>query len=305
MKAFPILALGTLLQASVFALDIRRSDEAIVIRGQDRELLRYVIRKPADSKLPLESASYFHPFTTPSGVVMTDVAPSDHLHHRGIFLGWVEMHGKKDADFWGWGAHAPVTNRVMTATDIGPVRSTTDRAMFSMKNAWKADGETMLTEQLQAAVLTNETGNILDLEYTLTPSQDIKLSQWAFSGFCVRTRKDGELTAFSPKGKVDLSNPVHTKPASDWPDERWYAYRLNLPNGKVAGIAVMNHPENPPTLWHNHRDVRMLNPCIVAPSVVELKENKPLVLRYRVIAFDGDVPAKQLDQIAGSWTKIR
>jgi len=22
---------------------------------------------------------------------MTDVAPSDHLHHRGIFLGWVEM----------------------------------------------------------------------------------------------------------------------------------------------------------------------------------------------------------------------
>src|SRR5687768_1438813 len=92
--------------------NVQRSTTHVNIRTPDgKEIFQYQLQRPAASKLPVESACYFHPVRTPKGVVVTEVAPSDHLHHRGIFLGWVEMHGKQDADFWGWGEHAPIKGR--------------------------------------------------------------------------------------------------------------------------------------------------------------------------------------------------
>jgi hypothetical protein len=100
---------------------------------------------------------------------------------------------------------------------------------------------------------------------------------------------------------VKLPNPSHLKPESDWPAAPWYGYQLKLKDGTVAGVAVIDHPKNPPSLWHNHRDVRMLNPCIVAPGEVVLKANEPLVLRYRVVAHDGPTRPDLLDRLAREW----
>ena len=149
----------------------------------------------------------------------------------------------------------------------------------------------MIKETLVASLRQPDPrANVLDLQYALTPIADATLSRWAFSGFCVRTRKDASLTAIGPQGEVKLPNPSHLKPESDWPAEAWYAYELELKDGTTAGIAVIDHPRNPPSLWHNHRDVRMLNPCIVAPDKVVLKKGQPLVLRYRVVTHDGETP---------------
>ena len=87
-----------------------------IVRIGEREVLRY--QTEPDPKLSMKTGGYIHPLSTPSGIVLTDVAPSDHKHHRGVFLAWVEMHGAKDADFWGWGQYAPRDGRVIqTGTD--------------------------------------------------------------------------------------------------------------------------------------------------------------------------------------------
>ncbi|MEK7684159.1 MAG: DUF6807 family protein [Verrucomicrobiota bacterium] len=127
------------------------------------------------------------------------------------------------------------------------------------------------------------------------------MAQGAFSGFCVRTRKDGKLEAFGPSGVVSLPNPKHTEPNSDWPAASWYDYTLTLEDGQIAGVAVIDHPRNPPSLWHNHREIRMLNPCLVAPGPVVLKAGQPLVLRYRVVAHDGPVPRELLNRLSKEW----
>lgn len=286
-------------------LRINRSNEFISIEKKSGgEVLRYWLQKPPESSLAVQSAAFFHPLTTPKGVVVTDLAPADHPHHRGVFLGWVEMHGEVDADFWGWGEHAPTNGRRIVNRRAAGFRTKANRAAFSVENAWLAGKEIMLVERMQMAFRAGDDANILDLSYRITPSETTTLSQWAFSGFCVRTVKEGTVTAFGPKGKVELPNPIHTKPESDWPDESWYAFSLKLPDGEEAGVAVVNHPENPPTLWHNHREVRMLNPCIVAPGQVELKRHKRLTLRYRVVAFDGTVPADLLNELAADWSKV-
>ncbi len=283
---------------------IHREANKIIVRNQaGTPILRYQLERPAGSALTVESGCYFHPLTTPSGFVMTDEAPSDHLHHRGVFLAWVEMHGKKDADFWGWGEHAPKTGRKIVNQKISQMRAGKDRASFRAQNAWMADGTILLKENLETKITQSGSANILDLRYRLETPSDIKLAQWAFSGFCVRTRKAGVVEAFGPDGIAKLPNPKHTEPSSDWPSAPWYAYTLKMPDGKTAGVAVLDHSSNPPSLWHNHRDIRMLNPCITAPSAVTLKAGKPLVLRYRVVVADEAIEAEKLNRLRDEWSR--
>jgi hypothetical protein len=306
------LALGTLLirapegraQKSA-TVKVQQTGGTVTLADADgKTVLRYQLQGGTHKKLSVQSACFFHPFTTPSGVVVTEVAPDDHPHHRGIFLAFVEMHGEKDADFWGWGEHAPkdgrvIVNRAVSASQNGDPG-------FVARNVWAADGKTMIRERLSATLRqANDRTNILDLQYTLVPAADVTLSRWAFSGFCVRTRKDAELVAYGPDGEAKLPNPSHVKPESDWPAEPWYAYELRLKDNTTAGVAVIEHPDNPPSLWHNHRDIRMLNPSIVAPKEVKLQAMQPLVLGYRVVAYDGKTPTEELNRLAKAFAAVR
>jgi hypothetical protein len=284
--------------------NVQRSQTHVNIRTPDgKEVLQYQLKRPAESKLPVDSACYFHPVRTPKGVVVTEVAPSDHLHHRGIFLAWVEMHGKQDADFWGWGEHAPIKGRRIVNREVNQPLSNATGAGFRALNEWLAETNVVIAEELRTAARTEGPASIVDLTYSLTPREDVTLARWAFSGFCVRVRKDGKIEAEGPDGPVTLPNPKHTDPASDWPAAAWYAYTIALPDGNTAGAAVIDHPQNPPSLWHNHRDVRMLNPCIIAPAAVTMKAGVPLVLRYRVVVYDGRAPRELLNKLAGDWRR--
>ncbi|TMQ01494.1 MAG: hypothetical protein E6L09_03505 [Verrucomicrobia bacterium] len=298
-----VLLAGCATAVSAQPPSIERVGDMVIARaGASQPLFVYHLKPPADTALPVESGGFFHPLTTPRGLVVTDFAPTDHKHHRGVFLAWVEMHGAKDADFWGWGERAPVKDRRIINQNL----SLRARGLgFRADNQWRAEDAVLLTERLDALAAPAADANALDLVYTLTPKSDLTLTRWAFSGFCVRVRKDGELACHSTQGLVTLPNPNHLQPESDWPDAPWYAFSVKIADGWPIGVAVFNHSANPPTLWHNHRDVRMLNPCIVAPEEVKLKAGQSLTLRYRVVTFDGPVPTARLNRMADEWRATR
>lgn len=286
------------------ALASTLTESALEVRlPSGTEILRYHRRPPAGT--PILSGAFFHPLATPSGVVVTDLSPDDHPHHRGVFLGWVEMHGAKDADFWGWGAHAPTKDRRILNESIRQARIGGPVVQFSARNRWEAEGTVILAEELAARFRVEDEVSVLDLDYQLKPAADLTLARWAFSGFCLRMRKDGKGTLHSPAGPVTLPDPVHTKPETDAPDAPWYAAALELPDGRKCGGAVLNHPSNPTTLWHNPRSIRMLNPCVVAPGPLTWKGGSTVRLRYRVVAFDGDLPTARLNQLASEWGRAR
>jgi hypothetical protein len=294
--------------ANLTAYQIEQAADAMTFKSPDGQtVLQYQLKAGAEKKLSVKSGCYFHPFATPAGVTVTEVAPDDHRHHRGIFLAFVEMHGEKDADFWGWGEHAPKDGRVIINRSI--MAGQDKNPGLIADNEWTADGKVVVKEKIVASLTRPiRTANVLDLYYTLTPTSDTTLSRWAFSGFCVRTRKDAELTAFGPHGEVKLANPSHVKPESDWPAQAWYAYELGLKDDRMVGVAVIDHPQNPPSLWHNHRDIRMLNPSIVAPAAVKLRGGPGapgLVLRYRVVAYDGRTPTDELNRMAKEFAKLK
>jgi hypothetical protein len=47
----------------------------------------------------------------------------------------------------------------------------------------------------------------------------------------------------------------------------------------------------------------MLNPCVVAPAATTIKAGEPLVLRYRVLAFDGEFPREAVQRLAVDFRK--
>lgn len=278
----------------------RVADAVVLKNAAGAEMLRYQLVPLADAKLSVTSGCYFHPLKTPAGVAVTDVAPDDHRHHRGVFLAFLEMHGRKDADFWGWGEHAPVKDRQIVNTKISEMA---DGAGFQARNEWRAEGDAILVEDLTAISRIAGSAQVVDLDYKLTADAETKLPQWAFSGFSVRLRKDGTAAVHDPNGEVKRPAPVHTKPETDWPAAAWYAMALALDGGVKCGAAVIGHPDNPPALWHNHAGIRLLNPCVVAPGPVTLKAKEPMRLRYRVVVFDGEVPKGQLDELAKEFGK--
>src|SRR6266576_1225694 len=126
------------------SFSISRTDQSITIKSNDKEILTYQLQKPSNAKYPLDSACYLHPLRSPGGKILTDFANADHPHHRGIFLGWVEMHGKKDADFWGWGQPAPIADRKIVNRSVDQTTSTDKSAIFKVTNDWLAENEPIL-----------------------------------------------------------------------------------------------------------------------------------------------------------------
>jgi hypothetical protein len=266
--------------------------DAVVVEDNGKEILRYQFRPPAGSKLAVESGDYFHPVRTPKGVVVTDVAPDDHPHHRGMFLAFVEVHGKKDGDFWGWGQYAPKKDRRIANWGVRPFK---DPSYFATESDWMAEDQAVLHEECLVSVHRDGDANVIDLRYSLQAEQVTTLSKWAFGGFCVRMPKEKKPFATGPDGKVNLPLPNHMKPETDWPDAKWYDYTFA---DKSAGVAVINAKSNPKTLWHNQSAIGMLNPCITAAGEVKLKPEEPLVLTYRVVVHDGAVSKEQMEKLA-------
>jgi hypothetical protein len=142
---------------------------------------------------------------------------------------------------------------------------------------------------------------VLDLTFALAPVVDYVLHKQSFSGFNFQGRKDGESYFTNSAGTVQLPNPHYSVPELNWPPAPWYGYVVKVPSGKIVGAAVIDHPSNPPSTWHNSRTLWMVNPVIAALGPVTIRSGSPLTLRYRVVVHDGPTPTAIVDRLAAEF----
>ena len=211
------------------AFTLTPDEHGMILKTPDgRTVFRYMTKKPAQSKLTANSVCCLYPLKTPLGEDMVEFAPSDHPHHRGVFLTWHAMQGKKAADFWGWGQFAPTKDRVINNCSVKLVKADAKHAELAVHNDWTAEGEVMIEENLSIKAREAKGAYVVDLDFRLTPTSDVTLRQTAFSGLCVKARKDGKAAYSDPKGEVKLPAPHHLKPETDWPAADWYDYTTRL-----------------------------------------------------------------------------
>ena len=295
---------------------------SVLETADGRTAFVYMTRKPDDPNFWANHTCCFHPVFTPAGERLTDFAPGDHHHHRGIFLSWHSMTFRRRADFtslgplgpthgfdinrgdfWGWGQFAPTDTRVIVNRGVRLVRADARSAEVEILNDWTIGGQTYLGERTTVGWQEEGGANVLDLTYRLTPDWDLALDRAAFGGFCVRARKDGESWYSDPAGRVTKPDPHYSAPELNWPAADWYAYAIRIAGGREIGCAVVNHASNPPTTWHNPRYVWMVNPTIVAERAYEVPQGQTLTLRYRVIVFDGALPSALVGRLSGDWRR--
>ena len=287
-----------------------------------KTVFRYMTKKPKKTNLAANSVCCFHPLYTPAAERITDLAPGDHHHHRGVFLAWhtIEFREKADfsafgptgptygwnisrGDFWGWGEFAPTSGRIIENRKIELKKANAEYAELEIQNAWTVHDKKMMDEVTLVHVREQDGVYVMDLDYNLTPVVELVLNHTAFGGFCVRARNDGDSYYATAEGTVELPDPHYSVPELNWPAREWYDYTIKLNSGKTVGVAVLDHPDNPPSTWHNPRYVWMVNPCIVAGGPVTVEKGETLRLRYRLVVHDGPTPKDLLATIYSQWRK--
>ena len=285
---------------------------------EGKVVFEYKTKVPPSLQSP--SAAYFDPVNTPSGERVSNAAPDDHPWHRGMFLGVLdsEFHFPVDtskappnhlegaytvkrADFWAWGLYAPREGRSIQNRSIKLIEADAKHAELEIHNDWLVDDKKMVEETDLVSVAERDGVYVIDLTYRIAPVVDFVLSQTAFGGFVFQAQKYGESYYSNASGRVtDLPGPHYSLPDSDWPSEPWYDYSIKLKSdGKLVGVAVVDHPMNPPTRWHN--TLWMLNPCTTSFGPQTIHPDRPQILRYRVIVHDGPTPTELIQKLSVEW----
>ena len=273
-----------------------------------RVVFTYLARKPPNIPLSSNSACCMHPVNTPSGVCATDIAPSDHRFHRGLFFAWQSMdfHRKEGVlrgDFWGWGHYAPTEGRVIKNRSIRLTGSGPKSAEVAVKNDWTINDLKVLDEATNIRVKEDKNATVLDLTFRFTSDCDVTINQVPFTGVAMQSPKDGEGYFSSPHGIVTSPDISTLVSQTNWPAAAWYSYTITRNNGKTTSIAIVDHPSNPPSTWHESRLYTYLNPCITALNPVTIPVGHALILKYRAIAYDGAFPPDVMTALADEFRK--
>jgi hypothetical protein len=284
------------------------TDDFVVLQTPaDKPILRYVHeRVPEGEKAPaVEGVCFTHPIYTPSGEIVTDLAPADHPHHRGVFCGWIEVEGEQPGDWWGWGAKAPKENRFVLNREARVTEHSADRVTLRLINAWRVGEETIVGERITLSATSLEGCHVIDYEFkhTVATRKPVRIAQNPFGGFCYRARPRGKQEITGPNGRMMLPDAVFDRAETNWPSSHWYDLTYRADDGKVSGVAVMDHPNNPLSTWHVVRGIHMLNPCIVAEGPHEIEFGDPLYLKYRLVAHDGDAASVDLPKLYDQFTE--
>ena len=205
-------------------------------------------------------------------------------------------------DYWGWGRYAVMGGRVIRNRDVRLVRADATSAEIAAENEWTVLDTVYMNESLTAVVREAPGAYVLDLTYRFAPKDvDVVLPTWSFGGLCVSGRSDAESAYYEgPEGRVDRGNPSMIDGETSWPDAAWYS-RTHVLAGKTAGYAVVNHPSNPKTRWWNPPSTGNIDPSIVTYGDVTIPHDQPLVLKYRVVAYDGTLPVERKNELAAEF----
>jgi hypothetical protein len=86
------------------AIEVTKDDSILQIRQGDTKIMQYnhAPVPPPEGKNPLYTRSGFiHPLWSPTGDVLTEIHPADHIHHVGIWMPWTKTKFEgKEVDFW-------------------------------------------------------------------------------------------------------------------------------------------------------------------------------------------------------------
>jgi len=245
---------------------------------------------------------YIHPLWTPDARVITYDSPADHVHHRGLCVGWPDLSG---VDFWAevWapeGRRGRIVTRKLL-TDVLPG----GEARIREFNDWQHSGSVLLREERTWTFLPPR-GNLqlVDVDIALTAiapevvfgSDPNKPRE--YHGLTLRMGPFEQPRFFNSQGDVG-DEQCHGKPS------KWCALS-GIQNGQPVTAAVLDHPSNdshPTRFFVLGRGMQFIStsPNFAAPRI--LKAGQTWRLKYRVVAAGAPAVGGQWD-VESLWSEF-
>jgi hypothetical protein len=246
----------------------------------------------------LDVQPVLHPVMGPGGVRMTRLWPldesdereaRDHPHHRGLWMTFGDING---VDFWRFKDPQPkVLHDELVRAEVED-----GVAAIESRNRWvNTDGRVHCTDSRTIRLSTREGARIVDYAVTLHASEGPFTYGVEEEGMmAIRTHPELRLEGDVAKGQAINSEGVRGKPI--WGKRaKWVDYWGPV-DGKVVGVAILDHPSNPnhPTWWHaRHYGLITANPSgghdtTGETQPIEVEAGKSLSFRYRFVFHEGD-----------------
>lgn len=261
----------------------------------DAPLLQYnaqYIESPKADAPWYGRSGFIHPVFTPSGRVVTDGFPSDHLHQHGLMFAWTSARiDGRHVDFWN---SSERSGRVEHAETI---RAGEDSLMVKLRHIDDTvePPRVVLHETWQIRRVPHPSMHVFDLLSTQTCvfDQPLEIAEYHYGAMCVRGAADwmdGRAAMRTSEGKGRIAGN-HTRPD-------WVAMHGEV-DGEACGIAAIGHPENfrapQPVRLHPEMPYFCFAPMVAGEFAI--KPGEPYVSRFRFAAFDGPLDEDEIDAI--------
>ncbi len=265
----------------------------MVVRSAGKEILRYqaepgeLPRK--DIKEVFRRGGYIQSIHTPSGKLVTDDFPPNHVHHHGVWSPWTktEFEGRQP-DFWNMGEGKGRVEFV----SLDKTRAKDGKVGFQAKHRFvdmtAKPEKVALLETWDLSIASDGKRHVIDIDITQNCATDspLKLPEYHYGGLGFRGNRAwngaGNCKFLTASGITDRIKVNGAK-------EPW-CWIGGTVDGGTCGLTILCHPSN----------FRAPQPIRVHPAepffcyapqqagAMEISPGKPYLARYRIIVADGE-----------------
>ena len=279
------------LEHNCLGFEVHDGDQLVTLCRVREEIQREESPKPC-----------FAPINTPSGALITEYRPKDHLWHTGLYYGWVHVN---DTNLWGgpWyiqeeeggegkyvleeGTHGMQRHDSFESEQVDE-----DGISITEKVTWLDSSNRSMVEEtrrIQMRKLSDPTGYAWRIESDLTPAVDtvhMGASKAArYSGLELRMGPPfADAFQRDSEGRREHENIMGQR-------ARWVC-AVGAAGGAVV---MMDHPSNPrhPVTWFARKN--LLGAGLLMPGPIDLKKGDALALKYGFYILDADPTDAQVE----------
>lgn len=284
---------------------LAQTDQKIVVLENNRPVLVYE-KMPRSLNGQYVCNNYIHPLFDLNGDILTEEFPPDHPYHRGVFWAWHQLYAGNIRLGDGW-VNDSISQEVTEVTVEKGFENVCIKPVVFWHSTVSADGKPFMEEKTTITVhrLAHHIRKI-DFEITLNalvPDLQIggSADEKGYGGFCTRIRLPDSLV-FTSENKPVTPTELQVK-AGPWMD---FSGRFGTDN-KISGLAILCYPglEPQPEPWILRQKGSMQNAVYPGTDRIDVPLYKPLVLRYRIIIYDGAAGSLNLDRLMHEYAKMK
>lgn len=296
-------------------IDISVVGEKLAITCNSVDLLAYQ-KQPMENPKggdKFKGSDFIHPLKTPSGFIITDLQPQNHLHHFGLWWPWkyIMVEGRKVA-FWAIQAN----EGIVEAQGVTGYKTGKGRGYFTAESDYidktAPDGpKTVLNESVVVEVYgiaqTPASGYFLDITimHRCATQSPVEIVPHLYSGFTIRGTAN-----WNRDNSILLASQGIGWNESNLNRANWVWVEGDAGNGKKAGFVMMSCPKNydaPQRLrtWGQEKDKAIfINFNPVQEKAWHFEPGKEYMQRYRLFVYDGVLMAEHVQEVWRDYVAV-